>query len=185
MGAFGIFVFVLTGIYIVYYSVMICMDLFGKKAKSDDSTEEFDFGGQEEPAMSIIEDASENGFSAHPGVSITQEDFDGSREDAERFQPRIPDVSDGGDYEHNEESNQQEDGQAASAETAIDDDENVNLDDEEAESLAAYERLAEVKSESEAIRAEAQEVYLSADFAAEMSQPLDNVSRILKTVISQ
>lgn len=39
MGAFGIFAAVLTFIYVIYYSVMIGMDLFGSKAQKKESVE--------------------------------------------------------------------------------------------------------------------------------------------------
>lgn len=63
MSPFAIFTIVLIIIYIVYYSVLISRDLYGKKnaIKSDD--EEFDIGflQDEETAVGVME--SENGFS--------------------------------------------------------------------------------------------------------------------------
>ena len=41
MGAFGIFVIVLTFLYAIYYTVMIAIDLYGKKGKKDSDMEEF------------------------------------------------------------------------------------------------------------------------------------------------
>lgn len=57
MGAFGIFVAILTFIYIVYYAVMIGMDVVGKNGKKKAEVEEFAVGNapdedfEEEPTM--------------------------------------------------------------------------------------------------------------------------------------
>lgn len=57
MGAFGIFVAILTFIYIVYYAVMIGMDVVGKNGKKKAEVEEFAIGNapdedfEEEPTM--------------------------------------------------------------------------------------------------------------------------------------
>lgn len=39
MGAFGIFAAILTFVYVIYYAVMVSMDLFGNKAQKIDSVE--------------------------------------------------------------------------------------------------------------------------------------------------
>lgn len=66
MGAFGIFVAILTFIYVIYYAVMISMDLFGNKAQKKDSVEVISSNGgtvddealeEEEPTF-IGEDVS-------------------------------------------------------------------------------------------------------------------------------
>ena len=44
MSAFGIWAIILTGIYLIYYPVIICLDLFGKKGQKKDGVEEFDTG---------------------------------------------------------------------------------------------------------------------------------------------
>lgn len=57
MGAFGIFVAILTFIYIVYYAVMIGMDVVGSNGKKKAEVEEFAVGSapdedlEEEPTM--------------------------------------------------------------------------------------------------------------------------------------
>lgn len=57
MGAFGIFVAILTFIYIVYYAVMIGMDVVGSNGKKKAEVEEFAVGNapdedlEEEPTM--------------------------------------------------------------------------------------------------------------------------------------
>lgn len=47
MSAFGIWAIILTGCYLVYYPVVISLDLFGKKGQKKDGVEEFDTGGIE------------------------------------------------------------------------------------------------------------------------------------------
>ena len=39
MGSFGIYVIVVTFIFVIYYVIMICLDLFGTKAEKKDSVE--------------------------------------------------------------------------------------------------------------------------------------------------
>ena len=39
MGSFGIFAIVVTFIFVIYYVVMICLDLFGTKGEKKDSVE--------------------------------------------------------------------------------------------------------------------------------------------------
>ena len=41
MGAFAIYAFVVTGLYILYMSAVIMKDLFGKKGQKKDAAEEF------------------------------------------------------------------------------------------------------------------------------------------------
>ena len=50
MGAFGIFVIVLTFLYAGYYAVMIAIDLYGKKGKKEDVIEEFQTENESEDA---------------------------------------------------------------------------------------------------------------------------------------
>ena len=45
MGSFGIFFLCLTFFYLLYYAVMILMDIYGKKARQTDGVEEFKVGG--------------------------------------------------------------------------------------------------------------------------------------------
>lgn len=66
MGAFGIFVAILTFIYIVYYAVMIGMDVVGSNGKKKAEVEEFAVGNapdedlEEEPTM-VSEDGDTPG----------------------------------------------------------------------------------------------------------------------------
>ncbi len=66
MSPFAIFTIVLIIIYIVYYSVLISRDLYGKKNAVKSEEEEFDiaFLQEEEAAVGVVE--SENGFSVNP-----------------------------------------------------------------------------------------------------------------------
>lgn len=58
MGAFAIFFVCLTFVYILYYTVMILMDIYGKKATKPDGEESFNIGGgagKEENADQVLE----------------------------------------------------------------------------------------------------------------------------------
>ena len=57
MSAFGIWAIILTGIYLIYYPVVIFLDLFGKKGQKKDGVEVFDTGaGDEAPVMADEEE---------------------------------------------------------------------------------------------------------------------------------
>ncbi len=57
MSAFGIWAIILTGIYLIYYPVVIFLDLFGKKGQKKDGVEVFDTGaGDEAPVISDEEE---------------------------------------------------------------------------------------------------------------------------------
>ena len=66
MSPFAIFTITLIAIYLVYYSVLITRDLYGKKGGSSGEEEEFDIFSlqEEEEAVGVRE--SENGFSLVP-----------------------------------------------------------------------------------------------------------------------
>ena len=61
MSPFLIFAIVLTVAYVIYYSVMITRDLYGKKDEVKTNEEVFDVSELEEEAVTVTE--SENGFS--------------------------------------------------------------------------------------------------------------------------
>lgn len=56
MGAFGIFAAILTFIYVIYYSVMVSMDLFGGKSRKKDSVEIIGTGVASNPVMEDFEE---------------------------------------------------------------------------------------------------------------------------------
>ena len=69
MSAFGIWASILTGCYVVYYPVLIFLDLFGMKGQKKDGVEEFDTGSgdagvsseEEEETPTVVVDTG-NGY---------------------------------------------------------------------------------------------------------------------------
>lgn len=64
MGAFGIYFICLIFAYLIYYSVMILMDIYGKKGQKADTEEVFQVGGgagTEEKAEQVLE-KSDGGY---------------------------------------------------------------------------------------------------------------------------
>ena len=64
MGSFGIFAIVVTFIFVIYYVVMICLDLFGTKGEKKDSVEVIHAG-------SPVENTS--GSSATTPINVNEE----------------------------------------------------------------------------------------------------------------
>ena len=63
MSPFLIFAIVLTVAYVIYYSVMITRDLYGKKDEVKTNEEVFDVSELEEQEAAVTVSESENGFS--------------------------------------------------------------------------------------------------------------------------
>ena len=69
MSAFWIFAIVLTIAYIIYYAVMICIDLYGKPKESKGSEEEvFDIGDMEIEESKVVEETEEGFRVAGPSL---------------------------------------------------------------------------------------------------------------------
>lgn len=82
MGAFGIFAAILTFIYVIYYAVMISMDLFGSKSQQKDNVEVIatssNFGNEREAVDEQPTFVAEEGM---PGIEAKEETPDNEMED--------------------------------------------------------------------------------------------------------
>ena len=66
MVAFSIYAFVLSGIYVVYYTYVIFMDVYGDKLKSQSSDSEIISVGGEGDHQSVIINETESGYTTGP-----------------------------------------------------------------------------------------------------------------------
>lgn len=93
MSAFSIWAIILTGMYIIYYPVVICLDLFKKKGQEKDGVEVFNINGdavveeEDEHPTDVVE--TENGYRVGAATVDNEEnnDSDGTSEDEEQPQP--------------------------------------------------------------------------------------------------
>ena len=74
MSAFGIWAIILTGIYIIYYPVVICLDLFGKQGQRKDGEEVFDTGaGEGDGSVDADEETPTNVYETENGYRVGDE----------------------------------------------------------------------------------------------------------------
>lgn len=74
MSSYLIFVLVLTAIYIIYYSVIITKDLYGKKDEAKTNEEVFDVSGMADAEESVTVEENDGGFSIGGNSYDTQVD---------------------------------------------------------------------------------------------------------------
>ena len=94
MSAFTIWAIILTGCYIVYYPVMIGLELYGKKGQKKDGVEEFNTGGGEAPAggddeEEVPTDVVDTGNGYRVGDKQTDQDDD-EPEPVHEEAPQVP-----------------------------------------------------------------------------------------------
>ena len=165
MSGFAIFAFILTGIYIVYMSVVIMMDLFGKKSQKQDSSEEFnnsdmvDMVSGDDDSSTVVDETSD-GYSVHqPGVSS------------------VASSSDEGDDDETSDDGEPLDEQSLSDGTL---EEEYPDDDDTLDSQVYFESLRDARAQMDTVVPSYQDEYGSEDFAIVQSQPLNKRSRILR-----
>ena len=83
MSAFGIWAIILTGIYLIYYPVVIFLDLFGKKGQKKDGIEIFDTGAGDAPAS--VEDDEEEA-----PTTVVMEEEETPVQEQEEESPQVP-----------------------------------------------------------------------------------------------
>lgn len=179
MGAFAIYAFVVTGLYILYMSAVIMKDLFGKKGQKKDVAEEFNTADIGEETSTVI-DETEDGFHVHQSGEVVD---DTQQEPTE---------------EHSEDSgssvSHQEPAKASvSVDSFVQDDQEQPVDEnpddetlleEESEaSQAEYERLIAVKKEMLSIKPSYQDEYLNEEYRVSTAKPLSEQSRILCNMV--
>ena len=83
MSAFGIWAIILTGIYLIYYPVVIALDLFGKKGQKKEGVEVFDTGTGDD--ATVMEDDEEE---APAKVDVDEEEAPAPQQEEEA--PQVP-----------------------------------------------------------------------------------------------
>ena len=167
MGVFTIYAIVVTGLFLLYMTVTIALDLYGKKAQKKDETEIFNTSedGDEEEAAHIVNE-TDGGYSIGQD-DVEVPDFESQEDDNGGYQ----DDGDDGDIEQEEQE--------------VDDnpDDDTLLQEESMSSQAQYESLKEVQNRMEAAVPVYQHQYGSDDFAFMMAQPMNKETRILRTIL--
>ena len=181
MGAFAIYAFVVTGLYILYMSAVIMKDLFGKKGQKKDAAEEFNTADIGEESSTVI-DETEDGFHVHQSDEAAD---DAGQESAEE--------------EHLEDNGSSASQQAGAREVSISsgsatqedqeqpvdenpDDETL-LEEESEASQAEYERVIAVKKDMLSIKPSYQDEYMNEEYRVSTAKPLSEQSRILCNMV--
>ena len=181
MGAFAIYAFVVTGLYILYMSAVIMKDLFGKKGQKKEAVEEFNTADVGEESSTVI-DETEDGFHIHQEGEAAA-DAPQATEEEEHPEDQSSDASHQGNVREiavPEGSVPQED-----QEQPVDDnpDDETLLEEESEASQAEYERVIAVKKEMQSVKPSYPDEYTSDEYLDKTSIPLSEQSRILCNMI--
>ena len=181
MGAFAIYAFVVTGLYILYMSAVIMKDLFGKKGQKKDAEEEFNTADIGEESSTVI-DETEDGFHVHQSGDTV--------DDAEQEQVEEEHPEDNGSSASHQAGAREVSISSGSAtqedqEQPVDDnpDDETLLEEESEASQAEYERVIAVKKEMQSVKPSYPDEYTSDEYLAKTSIPLSEQSRILCNMI--
>ena len=169
MSAFGIYVIVLTVIYVIYFGVMLAYDQYGVKGQKKNEVEEFDSPDDDHKPSS--RKVRENGDGTY---SMT----DSAEEEEEHDQQEVDDDGQGGIYDDKPEDD-------TTGETPEDEAPPVTDEEEEDddESFAVYERIKQTQEEMMTIYPEFDEQYDAAEFSVVMNQPMEVHSRVDRTIL--
>jgi len=171
MNGFVIYAFTITGLYIIYMSVVFILDLFRKTGRKEEVAEEIissDLAGDEEDDSAVV-DESPDGYSVRQGgdsVAAVPEE-----------EPAAPVAGD--DEEVPEERYEEE------QPVADDPDDEELLEQESLDSRAAYDSLKAVQARMDGIRPSYQEELRSDEFAVMMAQPMTHKSRMLRHFVDK
>ena len=190
MSVFAIYAFVITGLYIVYMSVVICLDLFGKKGQEKDGSEEIVTDG-------IVDGEDESTLVSEVDGGYSVSRTDESSDDMSSSSESGPTVADDG---HDEPESAVDRGTSVETDESAqdgfvpDDSDNPNpMTDEdiigmESGDLASdeeYERILAVQDQLEEVVPNYQDDYPSEDFALVMAQPISHKSRVLRKYVNK
>lgn len=166
MSAFAIYAYVITGLYVISMAVIMLMDLFMKKDRKEDFSEEFNNSGMvdaDDDSSSVVDETSDGYSVRHAGEP----------------DDNIPDTEEEVE-EDDEEPSEVVEEELVPEESADEDD---ILEQESLESLAEYESLKAVQAQMDAVTPSYQGECRSDDFAVLMAQPIKKKSRILRNFV--
>ncbi len=164
MSAFVIYCIVITGLYLIYMTVIITMDLFGKKGQKKDDLEVFNTSDEESPeTQPTAVTETEGGYSLLPADG--QPSDDGS-------------IVINGDEEGDTDDEDEE-------EPVTDPDDDSDLEEEALESMTAYESLKDLSNNFDVVYPFFQEEHDNSTFSFLLAQPLNKESKILRQIVDQ
>ncbi len=187
MGAFGIFAIVLTGIYIVYYAVMIIFDIYGKKAKAGAGSEDIAVGDilndeeEEEEFTRVVEHEDGTFDVIRPGSGDDEDDnHDGDGSDGD-----YDGGMEGDDIPDSDIPSEVEGADTTGSFDNIDDEED---NDEEYEGHTVTDDFEEARRKAEAEMTPTSPRfavgYDSATYRVVMGQPINQPTKILRKVVT-
>lgn len=162
MGAFTIYAFVVTVLYIGYMAVVITMDTVGRKGQKKDGPEEFDTAGMVDDVVeetSTVVNETDGGFEVGIGSTARQhrqdlEYSDDTDDDVEQEEQPVDDL----------------------------DDETVLLQ-ESKQSQTAYEQVVAIQSQGMvSVKPDYQDEYLSEEFSVTTAQPMERELKIVRKI---
>lgn len=164
MSAFVIYCIVITGLYLIYMTVVITMDLFGKKGQKKDDLEVFNTSDEESPeTQPTAVKETEDGYSLLPAGG--QPSDDGS-------------IVINGDEEGDTDDEDEE-------EPVTDPDDDSDLEEEALESMTAYESLKDMSNNFDVVYPFFQEEHDNSTFSFLLAQPINKESKILRQIVDQ
>ena len=158
MGAFGIFAIVLTGVYIVYYAVIIIFDLYGKKAK----------------AFDVVHDAGNEDADVQDGD--VEEEYSAGLDNDEVVAGDIPSAEDETAADGNSDSN---DGAGNEPE-----EENEDEEEEKDNGIDFEEARRHAEAEMTPTSPQFGLGYDAATYRIVMGQPINQPTKILRKVVA-
>lgn len=189
MGAFGIFAIVLTGIYIVYYAVIIIFDLYGKKAKAasgavdipvddildDDEQEEYArVIEHEDGTFDVVHDAGNEDADVQDGD--VEEEYSAGLDNDEVVAGDIPSAEDEPAADGNSDSN---DGAGNEPE-----EENEDEEEEKDNGIDFEEARRHAEAEMTPTSPQFGLGYDAATYRIVMGQPINQPTKILRKVVA-
>lgn len=175
MGPFAIYFLVVTGIYIAYYTVIITLDLYGKKGVKKDDAEIIAVDGKVEDTSVAVRELSGGGYSYEPVVPHS----DTSEEEPVTVPP---DSSAGGSSPGDSA------GSGDHSDDSDDADDNDELYGEESpeDTSSYYDMLCEIKENAEELSAiipEVEEEFGSDEYIRIISQPRSKQTKIFNQLL--
>ena len=186
MGAFTIYFFVLTGIYLVYYSIIVLMDLFGKKGKKDADMETIAVTDDDEEEQYQVVTEGKKGQFTISGPTV--EDTEQENEDQETIDEEISNFSDSKPEGEDIEAEDVAENYDADGETVPDDYDPARsgfvVDDDDDFSQFFEDAKSAVEDAATPVRPSYNLGYDLAAARVALNQPINKKSKILRSVVS-
>lgn len=179
MGTFAIYAIVLTVVYLLYMTVTIAIDLYGKKGQKKNDLEVIigsdDTGSDSEDVAQVVSE-TDGGYAI--GEDSPSAGFVETGEES--------DDEDNGSDDSEESGDDNEDEEVEQAEQPVDEeDDSAMIMEESLAEQAMYDNyVKDMQAQMEPVRPEYQHQYNSEDFAFIMAQPMNKVTKITRRIIN-